>query len=344
MKTITLFFSKILVLFILILPINATCQSSFETLTENSHSTLLVYKVSIDQKYINWVNDSEKLSSEEKVNKIADHKAKVEEYNNNLEEAVEGWKGNHTVIISDTTKSEYTNLVSSLKEAKENGDGKEKFYIVTYSSEPLIHETTSFKDPIFGLSHRPSFILLENDIKTGAIKLLSKNLVCQGVLSAGLITIYINSLVAQKVDTDNGITWKSKNIFNDRMRELKTKTLLIPEEFINKNLTIEDIKEVYLFDFKVVKKDELSLLIQNNESGKEYVIYQIIPQTLSTRTGQIVPEVEMSQSSVSYKSALFDAKSGRRMDIQKIEVSLAGTSGTNDLTKKELKEIVSQIN
>lgn len=90
MKTIPLFYSRMLVLIILTLPINANCQSSFEALTEKSHSTILVYKVSIDQKYINWVNDSGKLSSEEKVNKITDHKAKVEEYNNNLEEAVEG--------------------------------------------------------------------------------------------------------------------------------------------------------------------------------------------------------------------------------------------------------------
>jgi hypothetical protein len=187
-------------------------------------------------------------------------------------------------------------------------------------------------------------MLVETDLAGGSAKVVTRILVSQGVLSSGLLLTYINAVIAQQNDIDDGVTWKSKEVYLDRMNELKSKTLLIPEDFLNKRLTAESIKEEYPFDFKVVNKEELSLLIQNNESEEGYVIYQIIPQTVTTRGGALVPGVRISQSAIMYKSALFDVKSGRRMDLQEIKLSLAGSSGTDDLTRKELKKFVKQIN
>lgn len=333
-----------LVLFILLLPINGTCQSSFEELTDDSESTILLSKVAVDKKYIKWVNDSKKMSSEEKANKISEHKEQVNEHNNNLEEAIEGLNGNDTFIFVDTSNVEYLNTVNLIAEAKENDEKEGKIYYVTYFSEPLSGESKKFKDPIFGGTHRPSLMLVETDLAGGSAKVVTKILVSQGVLSSGLLLTYINAVIAQQNDIDDGVTWKSKEVYLERMTELRSKTLLIPEDFLNKKLTTESIKEEYPFDFKVVNKEELNLLIQNDESEEGYVIYQIIPQTVTTRSGSLVPGVGISQSAIMYKSALFDVKSGRRMDLQEIKLSLAGSSGTDDLTKKELKKFVKQIN
>ncbi|MCJ8288397.1 MAG: hypothetical protein HRT58_00080 [Crocinitomicaceae bacterium] len=339
MNFVNTFNTKMLLAFTILFSINANCQGSFEELSDNSESTIIVYKVTIDQKYISWVNNSKKLSSEEKTNKISKHKEEINEYNDNLEEAIDTWNGNNTFLVADTSNIEYIKFIYLLEEAKKNGEDDAKMYMIQYNSTPLLGETKKFKDPIFGGTHRPSLILVETNLSSGNAIMVTSLLVSQGVLSSGLLKVYLNAICAQKNDIDDGITWKNEKIYLERMDELKNKTLLIPEEFLNKRLPAETIKEFYPFDFKVLNKENLNSLIQNEDTDEKYVIYQIIPQTVTTRSG-----AGISQSAILYKSALFDVKSGRRMDLQKIKLSLAGSSGTNDLTKRELKKFAGQIN
>ena len=126
------------------------------------------------------------------------------------------------------------------------------------------------------------------------------------------------------------------------MKELKTKTLLIPKELLNKKMSAESIKKLYPYKFEILDSDKLNTTLQNDPDG-DYVVYQIIPQTVTTASGPLVPGITISKSAILFKSAIFDVKSGRRMDVQKIKLSLAGSSGSDEFNKPEIKKIVGQI-
>jgi hypothetical protein len=324
----------LLIAFGLLLPVAAMAQGNTEEdLKDYFSSVMLVTGVREDSTYISGINDRKKLSADEKKQRIAAHREQVAQYNDNLVAAANYWNGDKKLVVPDESNEDYILYGTNYAKATEEKVKDITLYYLSYTTTPLI----SGAEPIFGGAQRPAIALIERNLSTGSGKIVTMVLMSQGVPSAGLLGCYFNALDAQMNDAAKGITYKDEPVFETRMKELKDKTLLIPEQFLSGKLTKESIAQIYPYAFEILDKNEMDAKLQSEERDK-CVIYQIIPQAATTRSGG-----GMSQTAVMYKSALFDAYSGRRMDIQEIKLSLAGSSGTDELTTKELKKMVSQI-
>jgi len=329
---------------LLLFPILGMSQQSHKEFTTFDQATILVGMLREDSTYLSVVNSEKKLSQAEKEQKVAEYKRQIAEFNVNLAEAIQYWNGENPLLLADSSTTEYKDYMSRLAAAKEEGVNGIKLYSIYYVSHSLSPAIIK-KDPIFSEAHQPSVLLIERDLDAGTAKIVVMVLVSQGLPSAGLLGFFINTLNGQKIDTDKGITARDKDVFEERMKELKHKTLLIPKEFLSDKLSIESIKQIYPYAFEVLNEDEMNLKLQSVERDK-CVIYQIIPQVVTTRGGSSpmgAVTLNLSKSAILFKSALFDVNSGLRMDVQEIKLALAGSSGTNELTKGELKDFVSLI-
>ena len=335
---------SLLLAFVLTFPIIGISQSSFDHLKEYEGATIVVNKVREDTLYINWVNKEKKLSQEDKASMISTYKAIIVRFNENLLEAIKLWNGENKLVISDSSSLDYKNYSATIAKAMEEGVKGIKLYSIVYSSFSL-SDTKKYEDPIFGDIHQPSMMLIEQDLDSQTAKMMVRVLVAQGLPSIGLLGCYLNTIVAQKIDTEKEVTFKNKDVFYERMEELKTKTLLIPEQFLSDQLTKESIAKIYPYPFEILDENGIDEKLRSDERDN-CVIYQIIPMTVTTRSGTSpmgMVTLKLSKSAIMYKPAIFDVVTGRRMDLYEIKMALAGSAGTDELTKGELKDILSQI-
>ncbi|WP_282161387.1 hypothetical protein [Ulvibacterium marinum] len=131
--------------------------------------------------------------------------------------------------------------------------------------------------------------------------------------------------------------------FNKNAHEIKNKTLLLNKEDLTENL-IDEIKNIYKYDYKITTKDEIDKAILNNDESIAYL--KVVP--MGQATGSTGP---IKVSKLLFLQYIMDAKNGQILTfIRPSSMGLGGTLGTalkdskSKMKIKDLKKIIKAIN